>query len=152
MTRRESDWPAGQYGRWFLPGRWQCIARGSVGSPPLIGSWATARNGGRHKAMRPGRGLLAEWHMLPSCTPCIHIAVSPGRTEGLGLATLRLPALSHPGFWSRLPDICPLAGRALYWDPTPVRIACLYTQVSPPASKSCLQAVQSGLLSEMYTS
>ena len=31
----------------------------------LIGSlWATA-NGGRHKAMRPGRGV-AEWHMLPS--------------------------------------------------------------------------------------
>ena len=37
----------------------------AVGSPPLIGSlWATA-NGGRHKAMRPGRGV-AEWHMLPS--------------------------------------------------------------------------------------
>ena len=63
--RRESDRPASRSGRWFLPGRWQCIARGSVGSPPLIGiTWATA-NGGRHKAMRPGRGV-AEWHMLPS--------------------------------------------------------------------------------------
>ena len=40
----------------------------SAGCPPLTGSWATAINSGRHKAMRPGR-WSAEWHMLPSWRP-----------------------------------------------------------------------------------
>ena len=43
-------------------------------------SWATA-NGGRHKAMRPGRGV-AEWHMLPSWN---------------SLHTLLVAALLQPG-------------------------------------------------------
>jgi len=75
-------------GRWFLPGRWQCIARGSVGSPPLIGSY-----GQRPTAVairRCGQVVgLAEWHMLPSWLPptyvpeCLLLAC-----WGLGLATL----------------------------------------------------------------
>ena len=71
----------------------QCIARGSVGSPPLIGCWATTTNGGCHKAMRPGRGL-AEWHMLPSWKPPAHPAVCPGKLLWLGLATPRRSALA----------------------------------------------------------
>ena len=59
---------------------------GSVGSPPLIGVIWAAANGGRHKAMRPGR-WVAEWHMLPSQTHCTH-ACSPGwAVVALGLAT-----------------------------------------------------------------
>ena len=65
----------------------------SVGSPPLIGCWATTTNGGCHKAMRPGRGL-AEWHMLPSWKPPAHPAVCPGKLLWLGLATPRRSALA----------------------------------------------------------
>ena len=64
-----------------------------VGSPPLIGCWATTTNGGCHKAMRPGRGL-AEWHMLPSWKPPAHPAVCPGKLLWLGLATPRRSALA----------------------------------------------------------
>ena len=86
--RRESDRPASRSGRWFLPGRWQCIARGSVGSPPLIGSWATATTAVAIRRCGQVVGL-AEWHMLPSWLPptyvpeCLLLAC-----WGLGLATL----------------------------------------------------------------
>ena len=87
-TSRESGRPAGRPGRWFLPGRWQCIARGSVGSPPLIGTWATAITAVAIRRCGQVVGL-AEWHMLPSWLPptyvpeCLLLAC-----WGLGLATL----------------------------------------------------------------
>ena len=121
MTSRESNRPASRLGRWFLPGRWQCIARGSVGSPPLIGSsWATA-NGGRHKAMRPGRGV-AEWHMLPSWNSLHTLLVARAVLlwHGASYPVLRCSSLArHPDLG---PPTVPCARRPLFWYPIPARI------------------------------
>ena len=96
-------------------------ARGSVGSPPLIGSlWATA-NGGRHKAMRPGRGV-AEWHMLPSWNSLHTLLVARAVLlwHGASYPMLRCSSLArHPDLG---PPTVPCARRPLFWYPIPVRI------------------------------
>ena len=93
----------------------------SVGSPPLIGSsWATA-NGGRHKAMRPGRGV-AEWHMLPSWNSLHTLLVARAVLlwHGGSYPMLRCSSLArHPDLG---PPTVPCARRPLFWYPIPVRI------------------------------
>ena len=92
-----------------------------VGSPPLIGSsWATA-NGGRHKAMRPGRGV-AEWHMLPSWNSLHTLLVARAVLlwHGASYPVLRCSSLArHPDLG--LPTVS-CARRPLFWYPIPVRI------------------------------
>ena len=67
--------------------------------PAVNRQLGNGHNGGRHKAMRPGRGL-AEWHMLPSWMPPAHDARLPWLAcWGLGLATrlaFRQPSHCHP--------------------------------------------------------
>ena len=86
---------AGKGGREWYPrtrkGSEKIFGRGvgvSVGSPPLIGSWATATTAVAIRRCGQVVGL-AEWHMLPSWLPptyvpeCLLLAC-----WGLGLATL----------------------------------------------------------------
>ena len=88
---------------------------------PLIGSlWATA-NGGRHKAMRPGRGV-AEWHMLPSWNSLHTLLVARAVLlwHGASYPMLRCSSLArHPDLG---PPTVPCARRPLFWYPIPVRI------------------------------
>ena len=93
----------------------------AVGSPPLIGiTWATA-NGGRHKAMRPGR-RVAEWHMLPSWNSLHTLLVARAVLlwHGASYPMLRCSSLArHPDLG---PPTVPCARRPLFWYPIPVRI------------------------------
>ena len=100
------------------------VARGSVGSPPLIGiTWATA-NGGRHKAMRPGRGV-AEWHMLPSWNSLHTLLVARAVLlwHGASYPMLRCSSLARHRilYVPALPCARYQIG-PLFWYPIPVRI------------------------------
>ena len=82
--------------------------------------WATA-NGGRHKAMRPGRGV-AEWHMLPSWNSLHTLLVARAVLlwHGASYPVLRCSSLArHPDLG---PPTVPCARRPLFWYPIPVRI------------------------------
>ena len=95
-----------------------------VGSPPLIGiTWATA-NGGRHKAMRPGRGV-AEWHMLPSWNSLHTLLVARAVLlwHGASYPMLRCSSLARHRilYVPALPCARYQIG-PLFWYPIPVRI------------------------------
>ena len=94
--------------------------RARICGRPLIGiTWATA-NGGRHKAMRPGRGV-AEWHMLPSWNSLHTLLVARAVLlwHGASYPMLRCSSLArHPDLG---PPTVPCARRPLFWYPIPVR-------------------------------
>ena len=78
-------------------------------------------NGGRHKAMRPGRGV-AEWHMLPSWNSLHTLLVARAVLlwHGASYPMLRCSSLArHPDLG---PPTVPCARRPLFWYPIPVRI------------------------------